>query len=42
MVLRHLVEEGFNEAYIKFYNTGITSIEPVNEQIEVEYKSIEQ
>jgi uncharacterized protein (UPF0333 family) len=34
-ILRHLTEEGFNEAYIKFDTTGILSIEPVNSVIEV-------
>lgn len=34
-ILRHLAEEGFNEAYIKFDNTGILSIEPVNSIIEI-------
>jgi hypothetical protein len=34
-ILRHLAKEGFNEAYIKFDNTGIMSIEPVNSIIEI-------
>jgi hypothetical protein len=35
LILRHLAKEGYNEAYIKFDNTGILSIEPVNQEIEI-------